>query len=166
NTVAATTTTCRATRHRPPPDSWYNIYASELLVNSNWDRHEFTANLRGTYASYDPLPSQDRPNVDSRVNARIDVMRWTQLLLEGRYLLFTDYPGSPNIQAGLAHLPLAMTYGSTVGVGQQFNHLDVTVKTTFDRTVYDDSTSSTARLTATPAATSTNTARNCVRATR
>jgi hypothetical protein len=128
-------------RNSTPPtaSSWYNIYAPELLVNSNWDRHEFTAALRGTYTTYDTLHSQDRPNLDSRVNARIDVTRWTQLLLEGRYLLFTDYPGSPNIQAGLAHLPLAMTYGSTVGIAQQFNRFDVTVKTTFDRTVYDDS---------------------------
>jgi hypothetical protein len=130
-----------APRNTGPPaaPSWFNVYAPELLANSNWDRHELTAALRGTYTTYDTQHQLDRPNVDARVNARIDVARQTQLLLEGRYLLFTDYPGSPNIQAGIAHLPLAQTYGTTVGVGQQFNRLDVTLKGTFDRTVYNDS---------------------------
>jgi hypothetical protein len=130
-----------APRNSTPPtaSSWYNVYASDLLVNTNWERHEFTAALRGTYTTYDTLHSIDRPNVDSKINARVDISRETQLLLEGRYLLFTDSPGSPNIQVGLAHLPIAMTYGNTTGVFQQFNRFDVTLKGTFDRTVYNDS---------------------------
>jgi hypothetical protein len=130
-----------APRNSGPPtqSSWFNVYAPELLVNSNWDRHELTASLRGSYTSYDTMHSLDRPNLDSKVDARIDVTRDTHLLMEGRYLLFTDYPGSPNIQAGLAHLPIAMTYGSTFGVLQQFNRLDLTMKGIFDRTVYNDS---------------------------
>jgi hypothetical protein len=130
-----------APRNSGPPtqSSWFNVYAPELLVNSNWDRHELTAGLRGSFTTYDTMHSLDRPNLDSKVDARIDVSRDTHLLMEGRYLLFTDYPGSPNIQAGLAHLPIAMTYGSTFGIDQRFNRLDVTVKGTFDRTVYNDS---------------------------
>src|SRR5262245_12134481 len=38
-------------RNATPPaaSSWFNIYATDLLVNSNWERHEFTAALRGSY---------------------------------------------------------------------------------------------------------------------
>jgi hypothetical protein len=130
-----------APRNSTPPtaSSWYNVYATDLLVNSNWDRHEFTAALRGSFTTYDTLHMLDRPNLDARVTSRIDVTRDTHLLLEGRYLLFTDYPGSPNIQVGVSHLPIAMTYGATAGILQQFNRVDVTLKGTFDRTVYNDS---------------------------
>src|SRR5207247_4843340 len=91
-----------APRNSAPPaaSSWFNIYSPELLMNSNWERHELTASLRGSYTTYDTIHSLDRPTVDSRVNARIDVKKLTRIDLEGRYLLFTDYPGSPNIQAG------------------------------------------------------------------
>jgi hypothetical protein len=81
----------------------------------------------------------DRPTVDAKVNARVDVTSETRIDLEGRYLLFTDNPGSPNIQADLARLPIAMTYGSTAGIGHRFNRLEVVLKGTFDRTVYNDS---------------------------
>ena len=63
----------------------------------------------------------------------------TRIELEGRYLLFTDAPGSPNIQADLAKLPIAQTYGSTAGIEQRFNRFEVVAKGTFDRTVYNDS---------------------------
>jgi hypothetical protein len=123
----------------PAQSSWFNIYTTDLLAVSNWDRHQVIATLRGSYATYDTMHALDRPNVDARLNTRIDVTRETQLLLEGRYLLFTDYPGSPNVQAGIAHLPLATDLGTTIGIGQQFNRLDVTLKCIFDRTVYNDS---------------------------
>ena len=36
----------------------------------------------------------------------------------------TDYPGSPNIQADLARLPLYTTYGGYAGFGQRFNRFE------------------------------------------
>ena len=130
-----------APRNTAPPaaSSWYNVYAPELLVKTDWSRHEFTANLRGSYTTYDTYHSIDRPSVDAKANARIDVTSQTRIELEGRYLLFTDAPGSPNIQADLAKLPIAQTYGSTAGIGQRFNRFEVVAKGTFDRTVYNDS---------------------------
>jgi hypothetical protein len=123
----------------PAASSWFNLYAAELLVGSNWARHELTATLRGSYFTYDTNHTYDRPNLDSRLDLRIDATRDTRIELEGRYLLYTDYPGNPNIPAGIARLPLAQTYGATAGIGQHFNRLDVSLRGTFDRTVYDDS---------------------------
>ncbi|HKA81341.1 MAG TPA: outer membrane beta-barrel protein [Xanthobacteraceae bacterium] len=128
-------------RNSTPPaqTSWFNIYSPELLINSNWAVHEFNATIRGSYATYDTMHQLDRPNVDAKAVARVDVTSESRIDLEGRYLLFTDNPGSPNIQVGLSHLPIAMTYGGTAGVGQRFNRLDVSLKGSFDRTVYNDS---------------------------
>lgn len=123
----------------PTQSSWYNVYAPELLVNSNWDRHELTASLRGTYTTYDTMHQLDRPTAEAKVDGRVDVTSQSRIDLEGRYLLFTDFLGSPNIQAGLSHLPIGQDYGTTVGVGQRFNRLDVSLKGTYDRIVYNDS---------------------------
>ena len=106
-----------APRNTAPPaaSSWYNVYAPELLVKTDWSRHEFTANLRGSYTTYDTYHSIDRPSVDAKANARIDVTSQTRIELEGRYLLFTDAPGSPNIQADLAKLPIARLMAAPPG---------------------------------------------------
>jgi hypothetical protein len=127
----------RGNRGKP---SWYEVVSPELLVNSNWARHELTATLRGSYVAYQPLSDLNRPSLDARFAGRIDVTRNTYFNLEGRYLISTDRPGSPNIQADLAKLPIAQTVGGTAGIGQRFNRFEVTAKGTADRTVYQSST--------------------------
>ena len=54
-------------------------------------------------------------------------------------LVATDYPGSPNVQAGVAKFPINTTLGGTFGFDQRFNRLDVSLKGLVDRTVYQDS---------------------------
>jgi hypothetical protein len=120
--------------------SWYAAVAPELLVNSNWSRHELTANIRGSYTDYENASSLNRPSLDARVNGRLDVTPLTRLDLETRVIVGTDNPGSPNIQAGLAKLPIYTTLGATAGLGQRFNRVEVTLKGGADRTVYQQST--------------------------
>ena len=109
-------------------------------MQSNWSRHELKADLRGSYIAYSPdeTPSLNRPYVNGRVDGRIDVTHDTRVDLAGRILVSTDNPGSPNLQAGLAKLPIYVTGGGTVGVGQRFNRFDVSIKGDVERTVYDD----------------------------
>jgi hypothetical protein len=113
--------------------------APELLARSDWERHQLDVAIRGSYNYYPDVAFADRPNVDARINGRIDVTRDTRVDLEGRYLLSTDYPGSPNISAGLAKLPIYTDIGTTVGVGERFNRLDVALKGSFDRIDWQDS---------------------------
>ena len=115
------------------------VMAPELQVNSNWSRHELTANLRGSYTAYGAQPSQDRPAFDGRIDGRVDVTRDTRVDLESRLLVATDNPGSPNIQVGLARLPVFADVGGTVGLGQRFNRFDVALKGLIDRTAYQQS---------------------------
>ena len=113
--------------------------ASELSVRSNWVRHELNADIRGSYTAYEARPDLNRPFLDTRVGGRIDVTERTRMELEGRYRVYTDSPGSPNIQAGLAELPLATTIGGTAGVAHRFNRFELAVKGSADRTEYDNS---------------------------
>ena len=52
----------------------------------------------------------------------------------------TDNPGSPNLQAGIAKLPVFATFGGSGGVTHQFNRFELGVKGDVERTVYQNST--------------------------
>ena len=118
------------------------VVAPELQVRSDWARHSLTANIVGSYTDYTNdafSPSLNRPYLNGIIDGRIDVLRETQVLLENRFLVTTDNPGSPNLIAGLAKLPISTTVGGTLGVAQQFNRFQVTLKGTIDRSMYDNS---------------------------
>jgi hypothetical protein len=123
--------------------SVYFVVAPELQVQSVWSRHSLTADIRGSYTDYDNssfTPSLNRPYLNSHIDGRIDVSRDTQIVLENRVLVTTDNPGSPNLTAGLATLPIDTTVGGTLGVIQNFNRLSVALKGTIDRAQYENST--------------------------
>jgi hypothetical protein len=111
----------------------------ELLARSDWQRHEVTAALRGSYTAYDKTPDLDRPSVDGKVTGRFDVTRNTALIGEGILIVGTDNPGSPNVQAGLTRLPIFTTLGGAFGLTQRFNRVEVTAKGTAERTEYQPS---------------------------
>jgi hypothetical protein len=115
--------------------------APEMQVQSNWSRHEFKADLRGSYTGYSPdeTPTLSRPYFNGKADARVDVTHDTRIDLGSRMLVSTDNPGSPNLQAGLAKLPVFSTYGGSVGLGQRFSRFDVSIKGDAERTVYQDS---------------------------
>lgn len=120
--------------------SLYTV-APELRAQSNWTRHEVKADLRGSYTGYSPdeTPTLSRPYVNGKIDGRVDVTRATRVDLNGRVIVSTDNPGSPNLQAGLSKLPIYTAFGGTVGLGHRFNRFDVSLKGDVDRTVYQDS---------------------------
>ena len=121
--------------------SSYFVVAPELQARSDWERHALDVNIRGSYTEYGEnlVPSLNVPYLDSRIDGRIDVERNTQVIVEDRFLVATDNPGSPNLSAGLAKLPINMDAGGTLGVMQEFNRLSVTLKGSFDRNMYQSS---------------------------
>ena len=110
-------------------------------AQSDWSRHELKADLRGSYTGYSPdeTPTLSRPYFNGKVDGRIDVTSDTRIDLGGRVLVSTDNPGSPNLQAGLAKLPIFTTFGGSAGIGQRFNRFDLSLKGDAERTVYQDS---------------------------
>lgn len=140
------------TRINRLPGSPQVVIAPELQVRSNWSRHALNADLRGSYTWYeqtyrDPLGGSlgtpeiiSRPNIDARVTGRLDVTSLSRIDGEGRAIVYTDNPGSPNVQAGLKRFPLVTDLGGTLGYTQAFNRLEVTAKTAFDNILYQPST--------------------------
>jgi hypothetical protein len=124
------------------PPAPYFVVAPELHVQSDWSRHSLTADLRGSYTGYggdNLVPSLNRPYLDAKIDGRIDVTRDTQIVLENRYIVSTDNPGSPNLQAGLAKLPINSTVGGTVGIVQDINRFSFALRGTIDRSTYQES---------------------------
>jgi hypothetical protein len=119
--------------------SYFTTIDSALQLRSQWTRHAFGVDLHGNFINYDALSSSNRPQAEARTFTRLDITRDTRVDLEGRFALSTDYPGSPNLPAGIAKLPIYTTYGSSAGLTQRFNRLELSVKGTIDRTEYQDS---------------------------
>ncbi|WGR95395.1 outer membrane beta-barrel protein [Bradyrhizobium sp. ISRA435] len=132
-----------------PQGRAFYMVAPEFLAVSDWERHAVVADLRGSFTGYGsgltpnadgtPLSAPldiDRPNFVGHVDGRFDVSRDTRLTAQARFLVSTDNPGSPNIQAGLARYPLYSTIGGTFGFDQNFNRLQVSAGATIDRTDY------------------------------
>lgn len=138
-------------RINTPKGSAFYTAAPELLVASEWTRHSLIADLRGSFTGYgttfppdisgpSPVPTSiDTPGFDGKIRGRIDASRDTRINTELRMRVFTDNPGSPNIQAGLAQYPLATTVGGTAGVEHDFNRLQVSVSGLADHTTYQQS---------------------------
>jgi hypothetical protein len=116
--------------------------APELQAQSNWSRHEFKADLRGSYTGYSPdqTPTLSRPYFNGKLDGRIDVTHDTRIVLGARDLISTDNPGSPNLQAGIAKLPVFTTFGGNAGLAHDFNRLELEAKGDIERTVYQNST--------------------------
>jgi hypothetical protein len=121
-----------------PKGSTEFTVAPELLAKSDWERHQLDVAIRGAYYYYPDVRISDRPNLDARADGRIDVTKDTRVDLQGRYIVATDYPGSPNIAADYARMPIYTDVGGTLGVGQRFNRLDVALKGTADRIEWQD----------------------------
>jgi len=118
--------------------SWFTTVAPELLIASNWSRHEFNADLRGNYAWYYDLPMFNRPIVDLKAKGRLDITSDTAANFEARYLHSTDTPGNPNNPTDLAAPPVFDKYGGSAGITQKFNRLEFKLKGDIDRLTYDD----------------------------
>jgi hypothetical protein len=140
-------------RTTTPQGAAFWVVAPEFLAVSNWERHALVVDLRGSFTGYgSSLPplvdgvissaptNINRPDFTGHIDGRIDVTEDTSITEQVRLRVATDNPGSPNVQAGLAAYPVYATFGSTIGLDQRFNRLEISGGATFDRTVYQDST--------------------------
>ncbi len=120
--------------------STFTQVSPELLIASNWSRHEFNATLKGNYIWYQDLPAYNRPTIDLKANGRFEINSQTHADFEGRYQHSTDTPGNPNNPTDIAAPPAFDKYGGTAGLTHRFNRLEITAKGDVDRQVYQDAT--------------------------
>jgi hypothetical protein len=113
----------------------------ELRLQSDWSRHELSGFLRGAYNEYTAVPEASRPEGSGRLGLRMDVLRDTQINVEGRYLIDTQRPDSPDLASPVKTRPLVFSEGGTLGVTHRFNRLVASLQGTIDRTDYENARS-------------------------
>jgi len=55
------------------PASGYTVVEPALKMQSQWSRHEFGLDLRGSYSDVDKVPSLNRPLLDTKAHSRFNV---------------------------------------------------------------------------------------------
>ena len=120
------------------PGSSFERLGAELNVRSDWSRHEWNTDLRGSYIWYNDLERYNKPDLNIRTDARIDITRQTKALVDGYFTYAADNPGDPNLPNDVAKPPLFISTGGTAGFSHSFNRLEVTLRGSVDRTAYGD----------------------------
>jgi hypothetical protein len=105
---------------------------------SEWSNHSFTGAMRLGYDEFFATPSANAPDGDGKFIARIDVARDTKINIDGNYTISTQYQTSPNLynngaSTQLASRPLVANYGGGLGVSQDFNRTEITLRGSFER---------------------------------
>lgn len=111
---------------------------AELGLQSDWSRHELKGQLRGAYDVYTDNPEANRPEGAGQLGLKLDVTRDSFVQLDGRFLIDTQRPDSPDLNAAVRTRPIIATEGASLGFTQRFNRLIGTIQGTLDRADYED----------------------------
>ena len=73
-----------------------------------------SADLKGSYIWYNDngLDNLNKPDLDLRAKARLDITKQTKAEIDGRFGLHADNPGDPNLPADIATPPMYITPGA------------------------------------------------------
>lgn len=110
----------------------------EFGLQSDWNRHELTGNLRGGYSRFFNLPDASRPDAEGRLGLRLDFDRDTRADLETRLRIDTQRAGSTTLSANAVGRPLTYSYGASAGVTHDINRLQLSLRGSVDRNTYED----------------------------
>ncbi|MFN3671758.1 MAG: outer membrane beta-barrel protein, partial [Bosea sp. (in: a-proteobacteria)] len=124
----------------PRNGSAFSRHEGEIGVQSDWNVHELTGQLRGGYFNYFRDSDASRPDADGTLALRLDATRDTRILLETRARLDTQRPGSPDLNAPVQGRPQIYQYGGSAGVSHDINRLQLTLRGSVDRSDYEDAT--------------------------
>ncbi len=124
----------------PAKGSHFGRYEAELGIQSDWNVHELKGMLRGAYNQYFDDHEASRPEGEGNLDLRLDASRDTRILLESRFRLDTQRPGSPDLTAAVVGRPLTYAFGGSAGVTHDINRLQLTLRGSVDRLDYQDAT--------------------------
>lgn len=127
-----------------PRGSRYFRTDAGFAVVSEWSRHNFEGDMRFGYWDYPNYQSASRVDGNANVKARYDITRDTAIVFDAKFDLSSQNPGSPNLVFNLGNnvvvinRPFILTMASTLGLRQKFNRLEITLRGSFERQMYQD----------------------------
>jgi hypothetical protein len=112
-------------------------------LRSDWARDDFQADMRLGYVDYVDYQQANRPDGAGSFVGRYDVTRDTAIDVAGHFNLDTQRPGAPAISSGLPNVtvtnrPIIFSAGVSAGATEKFDRLEVSLRGSFDRTIYQN----------------------------
>jgi hypothetical protein len=114
------------------------VVAPELLVRSQFERHQLNADLLTAYTDETKLNAFSHPTINAKVNGRYDVSDDAHADGEAHYILDADDPGTARFIGRFTKIPLVTTAGGIAGFTQKFEPFEVSVKGAFDHVQFQD----------------------------
>ncbi len=112
-------------------------------LRSDWERDDFQADMRLGYVDYLEYQQANHPDGAGSFTGRFDVTKDTSIDIAGRYTLDSILPSAPAISSGSPNVtavnrPIVFSIGTSAGATQKFNRLEISLRGSFDRTMYQD----------------------------
>jgi hypothetical protein len=120
--------------------SAYTILSPELLLRSDWSRHEATFDLRGSFRHYFNDTVDDRPELTAAATARVDVSEEWTVPIAASYAFRTQSPSSADFPLGVDAPPGVHELKGSVAVSRA-GLATLEAAANVDRTQYDDGSS-------------------------
>lgn len=130
------------TRTNNGAGSFYTLIQPEMMIESNFSRHAFSAEMRGSFSLYENFTNTHRPEFNLRAGGRIDVHNDQSIEIDTRFRRFSQganassYTTTPNIS--VSGEPLASVFGGTAAYNIDLNRIVLSLRGAFDRTLYDE----------------------------
>jgi len=130
--------------HKATRGSLFENSEAGLSIQSDWARNDLHGALRGGYIDYFRDSPASAPFGDGTIASRYDISKDLSIDGETHFNIATQPPGSVSLPAGapLSTLrrPLVETFGGSLAGTQKLGEMALSLRGTFDRIVYGNST--------------------------
>jgi hypothetical protein len=111
------------------------------LRTDDWKRDGLEGDLRLGYVDYFDYAQANRPDGAGALVGHYDVTRDAKIDMGAHFTLDSQRPDAPAISSGLPNVtvtnrPIIFSSGGTLGASENFNRLEVSLRGSFDRTIY------------------------------
>lgn len=117
-------------------DFIYNINP-EVLVQSDWVRHELTARAYGSFNLHQDETGEDFNDYGASLGGRADLTRNTNIVASASYDMLNENRGA-NTVGGAAKPTEYDSIKASVGINQHFNRLTASIEGAYENLDYDD----------------------------
>ena len=108
-----------------------------VSAQSDWSRHSFNADLRGTYTDYINNSNANRPEISARVGGVYNISRDTDFDAETHARIASETVSDINLPAGVQQRPNTYSYGASSALTQRFGRASLSLRGLVDRSTYD-----------------------------
>ncbi len=106
----------------------------EIRLESDWSRHEFSLDLRGSFDAFRRDSANDRPGGEADTALRLDITGDTSVTLGARGNLETERPGGADIAETIVNRTPVIDYSGSIALDHDPGRLRLGLRGTVGRT--------------------------------